>query len=66
MGPGFPNVAVTKRTLPAGVYLSSSKGNYELLTNKPGKLDVTLAFAAKHLNGDTKVLAVKKNGELLL
>jgi len=40
-------VAVTKRTLPAGVFLSSNKGNYELLTNKPGKLDVTLEFAAK-------------------
>ena len=38
-------VALTKTTLPAGVFLHSKGGNYELLTDKSGEIDVTIEFA---------------------
>ena len=38
-------VAITEATLPAeGVFLNSAGGMYELLTNKTGKIEVTVAF----------------------
>ena len=46
--PVLPNgVAITKATLPQGVFLNSTASQYELLTNKPGALDVTLEFSVK-------------------
>ena len=39
------NVAVSKATLPAGMYLNSASGRYELLTSKDGAMDVTIEFA---------------------
>ena len=38
-------VALTKTTLPEGVYLHSSGDKYELLTDKTGSLDVEIAFS---------------------
>jgi len=38
-------VALTKTTLPDGVYLHSSGDKYELLTNKTGSLDIEIAFS---------------------
>ncbi len=40
-------VAITKATLPKGVYLHSAANQYELLTQETGDLDVTVEFAAK-------------------
>ena len=45
-------VAVTKVTLPEGVHLNTSGGNYEILTEKAGALDISVEFA----------VAVQKSG----
>lgn len=37
-------VALTEAKLPEGVFLNSSGGNYELLTDKTGKVEATLSF----------------------
>jgi len=38
-------VALTETTLPKGVFLHSTGGNYELLTDQTGEIDVTVKFA---------------------
>ena len=38
-------VALTKSTLPAGVFLNAAGANYELLTEETGPIDVTVEFS---------------------
>jgi len=38
-------VAVTKATLPPNAFLNAADGNYEILTEQPGALDVTVEFS---------------------
>ncbi len=38
-------VAISKATLPLGVYLNTTGGVYELLTEKSGPMDITLEFS---------------------